>query len=102
MRVFSLLLLLLSIIAITNAKPLTKEVLDYLKKDINTFDTYRTDLLKTTCNLTVYSKLKYMWEKELIDKYLEKAKDKVGFVKALRAKMFEKCSQEQSSINVFL
>ena len=93
-------ILLFLAIAKILTKPLTKEVLDYLKKDINTFNTYRTDLLKTTCNLIVYSKIKYMWEKEEIDKYLEKAKDKLGFLKALREKMYEKCHKDQSSINV--
>jgi hypothetical protein len=94
--------LVLFLLAIANilSKPLTKEVLEYLNKDIITFNTYRKDLLKTTCNLIVYSKIKYMWENETIDKYLEKAKDKVGFVKAIKEKMFEKCSKEQSSINV--
>jgi hypothetical protein len=41
-----------------------------------------------------------MWEKEQIDKYLEQAKDKIGFVKAVREKMFAKCLKDQSSINV--
>jgi hypothetical protein len=94
--------IILLFLAITKilTKPLTKDVLEYLSKDIHTFKTYRNDLLKTTCNLTVYSKIKYMWEKELIDKYLEKAKDKLGFVKALRHKMYEMCLSNQSSINV--
>jgi hypothetical protein len=94
--------LVLFLLAVVNilSKPLTKEVLEYLNKDIITFNTYRKDLLKTSCNLIVYSKIKFMWEKEEIDKYLEKAKDKVGFIKALKEKMLETCSKEQSSINV--
>jgi hypothetical protein len=81
-------------------KPLTKDVLEYLNKDLITFDTYRTDLLKTACKLTVYSKIKFMWEKETLDKYLNKTEKVREFVLELKNSMMEKCLKEQSSINV--
>ena len=81
-------------------KPITKDVLDYLNKDLITFDTYRKDLLKTACRLTVYSKIKYMWEKEILDQYLNKTQRVKDFVLELKRNMLEKCDKEQSSINV--
>jgi hypothetical protein len=81
--------------------PLGREVLEYLEKDVITFNTYRKDYLELSCKLTIYSKLKYMWEIEELDKYLNKTTlSPRDYINRVREEMMKKCMADISNINV--
>jgi hypothetical protein len=92
---------LLLVVNYITSRPLGREVLEYLDKDVITFETYRLQYLELSCRLTIYSKLKYMWEIEALDKYLNQTtltpREYLGNV---REEMMKKCMANISSINV--
>jgi hypothetical protein len=96
------LICLIGLFIYTSTRPFGKEVLDYLEKDALTFETYRKDYLHIACKLTIYSKLKYMWEKEELDQYLNKTDDKASYLRQVREEMMKTCAEKISSINVFI
>ncbi len=79
------------ILCLTICKPLTKEVLDYLDKDKETFATYKDNYKILACKLITYSKLKYLYDIETIDKYLNQTDDKMGFLNLAQSKMIDMC-----------
>jgi hypothetical protein len=95
-------LVILTILGYIISKPLGRDVLDYLEKDVITFETYRNDFLYLSCKLTIYSKLKYMWETEELDKYLNQTTlVKKDYINKVREEMMKTCMGKISSINVF-
>ena len=93
-------LIIVSLVGLILSKPLGKDVLDYLTEDMITFNTYRKDFLQLTCKLTIYSKMKYMWESEELDKYLNRTTNVIDYVQAVKDEMYKVCMSKVSSINV--
>jgi deoxyxylulose-5-phosphate synthase len=97
LKVFTLLCCLLVIMI---CKPLTKEVLEYLQKDHETFVTFREKYKQLSCKLLVFSRLQYMFENETIDEFMNMTVDKHEYVDRLGEAMMEKCSEEYTNNQV--
>ena len=78
-------------IAICNTKQLTKDVLQYLDSDKLTFATYKDEYKQLACKLLTYSRMKNLYDEEVIDKYLGQIENKIGYLDSLEEKMNEKC-----------
>jgi hypothetical protein len=98
MRIFKMLLqflyLILTIlfaIGVCLSKPLTKDVLKYLDSDKLTYATYKDDYKKLACKLLTFSRMKNLYDEEVIDKYLGQIENKIGYLEILQEKMKEKC-----------
>jgi len=73
------------------SKPLTKDVIKYLDSDKLTYTTYKGEYKKLACKLLTYSKMKNLYDEEVIDKYLIQIENKLGFLDMLQEKIREKC-----------
>jgi hypothetical protein len=83
----------LYIIIFIKCKPLSKNVLDYLEQDEETFKDYRNHFQFLSCKLMTYSKMKYLYENEMIDQYVNKTKRKGEFVDLLRERIMDYCAK---------
>lgn len=76
-------------------KPLTKEIIQFIDEDQHIFDNYREDFKDLSCLTAVYSKLKHIYEKELIDDHIKKVDNKKAFLDELQAQMYNKCTSSK-------
>ena len=72
--------------------PLDKKTLELLKKDQLTMDNYRGQYRYLSCKLLIYSKLKYMFEKEKIDTFANQTENKKDFIEIYYQEMLKKCN----------
>ena len=98
MQIFKMFLQFLSLISsilfaigVCSSKPLTKDVLKYLDSDKLTYITYKDEYKKLACKLLTYSRMKNLYDEEVIDKYLGQIENKIGYLDSLEEKMNEKC-----------
>lgn len=89
----SCLLLALLVIEIFT-KPLTPKILDLLDKDQLAFENFRGQYRYLSCKLLIYSKLKYMFEKEIIDQFVKETPKKREFMDVLYDEMLKKCNNK--------
>ena len=78
-------------IEICLAKPLTTEVLQYFEADKITFANYKDEYKVLACKLLTYSRMKNLYEEEVIDRFLNQTDDKAGYLDLLQEKIKEKC-----------
>lgn len=89
----SCLILTLIVIEIIT-KPLTPKILDLLDKDQLAFENFRGQYRYLSCKLLIYSKLKYMFEKEIIDQFIKETPKKREFMDVLYDEMLKKCNNK--------
>lgn len=87
LQIFLLMLLLSELLS----KPLTKDTIEYLKADQHIFDTFHYRLRILSCKLGSYSKIKDLYDREIIDQYLNKTRYKRTFLNALETHFRELC-----------
>lgn len=85
-----------------NCEPLTKEVLEYLEKDEETFKSYKANYKNLACKVLTYSRIKYLYEKEEIDKYINQTQNRRGFVDYLQESIFNTCTDKYSDLNMVI
>src|SRR5690349_4698838 len=96
---------LAALISNINCKPLSPEVASYLAKDMETFFDYRTRYKYLCCKLLAYSRIKLFYEKEEIDQYVNKTKNRGAFLDYTREKIFTHCMKvykDNNMVNLFL
>src|SRR4051794_41070474 len=81
-------------------KPLSPEVVTYLSSDMETFIDYRARYKYLNCKLLTYSRIKYFYEKEEIDQYVNKTRNRSGYLDYLRSSMFEHCMKAYKANNM--
>src|SRR5690349_5108259 len=79
------------LVIFADTKPLTPQVLEYLDVDISTFWDYRPKYKSLSCKLMVFSKIKYMYEKYIIDQYVNQTEHKREYLDLLHEKMYNFC-----------
>jgi hypothetical protein len=84
-------------------KPLTPKILELLDKDILAYENFRGQYRYLSCKLLIYSKLKYMFEKEIIDEYIAQTPKKKEFVDVLYEEILKKCNQrnDDNMVTIF-
>lgn len=97
-----LLIIILNFFILMNCEPLTKEVLDYLEKDEETFRSYKTNYKHLACKVLTYSRIKYLYEKEEIDKYINQTQNRRGFLDYLQESIFNMCTDKYSDLNMVI
>jgi len=90
LQIFLLMLLLSELLS----KPLTKDTIEYLKADQDIFDTFHHRLRMLGCKLGSYSKIKDLYDREIIDQYLNKTRYKRTFLNALEAHFRQLCEEK--------
>lgn len=95
--------LLLTILVIDIlSKPLSPKILDLLDKDQLAFENFRGQYRYLSCKLLIYSKLKYMFEKEIIDQFIKETPNKREFMDVLYDEMLKKCNHRIQDNTVIL
>jgi hypothetical protein len=96
-KIFSILLIFLNLLTDLNTKPLIKEVLQNLESDKQTFLVYKDEYKKLACKLLTYSRMKNLYDEEVIDVYLNQTDDKIGYLNLLQSNIQEKCIKTLSN-----
>ncbi len=94
---FSIMVIFLNMLGNSNTKPLTKDVLQYLEADKKTFSVYKEEYKKLACKLLTYSRMKNLYDEEVIDVYLKQTDNKMGYLNLLQSKIQEKCMKTLSN-----
>jgi len=100
--VFNCVILLLTLVIEHLSKPLSPKILELLDKDHFAFENFRVQYRYLSCKLMIYSKLKYMFELEIIDQFMKETPKKREFVDALYDEMLKKCNNKYSDNDVFI
>lgn len=87
----------------TLTKALSPKIMDLLDKDQLAFENFRGQYRYLSCKLLIYSKLKYMFEKEIIDQFVKETPKKKEFMDVLYDEMLKKCNNriQDNSVNIF-
>jgi predicted nucleotidyltransferase len=93
-------IIILNFLIFINCEPLTKEVLEYLEKDEETFKNYKANYKLLACKVLTYSRIKYLYEKEEIDKYINQTKNRRGFMDYMQERIFNLCKDNYSDLNM--
>lgn len=75
-KVFFTITIIFSLIYLIITKPLSKETLKYLEADQETYDNYRVGYRELSCKLLTYSKMKQLYEHEIIDGFINQTDKK--------------------------
>ena len=104
MKKFNIKLLIILCFQIINflTKPLSKKILDLLDKDQFAFENFRPRYRYLSCKLIIYSKMKYMYESEIIDQFMKETPKKREFVETLYDEMLKQCNKEMTDNSVNL
>lgn len=94
------LIIVLLFIHLISSAPLQQNVLKYLEKDKETFQEYRNHYKFLSCKLMTYSKMKYLYEKEIIDPFVKQTTKKDDFIDALREKILDFCTSVYNGSNM--
>ena len=76
------------------------KTIELLKKDQLTMDNYKAQYRYLSCKLLIYSKLKYMFESELIDKFANQTEKKKEFIDIFYDEMLKRCNQRMTDNDV--
>ena len=93
-------LLLIAIINYICSKPLTQDVLDYLKTDQVTFSTYKLEYKLLCCKLITYGRMKYYYEMEEIDPFMNQTENKREFLDFLQKTLYDNCVNLYTDFNL--
>lgn len=96
-----LLVILINFLYQIITKPLSPKVLDLLDKDQLAFENFRGKYRYLSCKLIIYSKLKYMFETEIIDQFMNQTPKKKEFIDTLYDEMLKKCNNKMTDNSVF-
>jgi hypothetical protein len=83
-------------------RPLSPKILDLLDRDQLAFENFRGQYRYLSCKLLIYSKLKYMFEKEIIDQFIKETSKKKEFMDVLYDEMLKKCNNrhQDNTVNI--
>jgi len=98
--VFKVSIVLMTLIFELLAKPLSPKIIELLDKDQLAFENFRGQYRYLSCKLLIYSKLKYMFEKEIIDQFVKETPKKKEFMDVLYDEMLKKCNQRNTDNSV--
>lgn len=93
-------IILITLIVKLLAKPLTPKILELLDKDQLAFENFRGQYRYLSCKLLIYSKLKYMFEAEIIDEIMKETPKKREFIDVLYDEMLKKCNNRLTDNSV--
>jgi hypothetical protein len=97
---FAFTILVFNLISTIICEPLTSQVLEYLDKDKETFLEYRSQYKFLACKVLTYSRMKYLFEKETIDGYLNQTINKRGFLDYMQENILNYCTGIYSDSNM--
>jgi hypothetical protein len=87
---------------VSAAKPLNKETLEVLKNDQEIFNRFQLNLTELSCKLAAYQQVKFYYDNEVIDSFLNQTRYKRSFLNLLYNELKSTCDKTSTNDKLVL